>query len=573
MIMTLQDECITNELRPPHQVLSGNDMNGAWATRHSFARTMLRRAAARRWTVRKTHLDFDSQGRGTAIYTIDAEGRRLSFIAFSRTLEESERTDRVIAEAWDVTAALVEGDLTPEREGTLRRNVPIQEHGRFDADTIILTRANRSARFFDYVSDCLAHGHQPDPEKIGPSPYLIRSTAFYGNGKFGLKEFADIPDDHPLSVPYRSQMLAAWLLRELSMDMVEHVACAKASEAGSQAEALDKSWSRYLGLGNATGLGMVPFVINHPRYLDAWCRLRETPLATSLSRSYAPEDADLNRVADFLVQADRHLAEKSALNTEPFLDASRIRPQLRILLADLRSFIRSSEAPQPVLARLHDKASQLGTEARGIFASIAIELRSDFDEEAEAILKVPGLEPFDASMPCSELQLLLDTNYGWIRSFDFTTSERTGYCWFSSEANEEPRRGLRSEKHPETVEHCTDIARRISNMASDLEGFPTHSSLAEFLRAFPHHRFAAARAQQTRDHLYAELQDNLLDSQFLPLSTQRFQLATYGMNNFSPQSTDWLRVTLFSGAPRVGDINREDADDLLFPLAPEGSKP
>ena len=67
------------------------------------------------------------------------------------------------------------------------------------------------------------------------------------------------------------------------------------------------------------------------------------------------------------------------------------------------------------------------------------------------------------------------------------------------------------------------------------------------------------------------MQDNLLDAQFLPLSTQRFQLATYGMNNFSPQSTDWVRVTLFSGAPRVAEVmTGHDDDDWLFPLAPEG---
>ncbi|MCZ2403011.1 hypothetical protein IV498_07390 [Paenarthrobacter sp. Z7-10] len=64
-----------------------------------------------------------------------------------------------------------------------------------------------------------------------------------------------------------------------------------------------------------------------------------------------------------------------------------------------------------------------------------------------------------------------------------------------------------------------------------------------------------------------------MDAQFLPLSTQRFQLATYGMNNFSPQSTDWVRVTLFSGAPRVAEVmNGTDDDDWLFPLAPEGEK-
>ncbi|MGY2747378.1 hypothetical protein [Arthrobacter sp. UYCu723] len=569
--MTLQDERTAHGLRTPEEVLAGTDMNGAWATRHSFARTMLRRAAARGWSVARTRLDLDADARGTAVYTVEAEGRQLTFIAFCRTLQESERTDRVIADAWDVTAALIEGDLTPEREAELRLNVPVQERGRVDPDTIVLTRANRSARFFDYVSDCLAAGSQPDVETIGPSPYLIRSTAFYGNGKFGLKEFTDLPADHPLAVPYRSQMLTAWLLRELSMDMVEHVAAAKASAAGTTAVPLDPEWGKYLGLGNATGLGMVPFVINHPDYLDAWCRLRELPLAAGLGRDYAPGHPDLARVADLLAQADRHLAEKHALNTAPFLPTDAIRPQLQQLLNELQTHTATATEPAPVLARLHDTAASLSPEARGIFASIVIELRTDFDEDAESLLRVNGTTPFEPAMRCWELQQLLETNYAWSRGYDFTDPERTRYYWFSSAANEEPRRALRTSRPAGTAEHGTDIARRINALATDLEQFPAHQSIAEFLLAHPGHRFAAARVQQTRPYLYGELQDNLIDGEFLPLSTQRFQLASYGMNNFSPQSTDWLRVTLFSGAPRAVDINRgTDEDDWLFPTAPKG---
>ncbi|WP_427019422.1 hypothetical protein ACQCSX_22925 (plasmid) [Pseudarthrobacter sp. P1] len=569
--MTLQDERTVHELRSPEEVLSSADMNGAWATRHSFARTMLRRAASHRWTVAKTRLDLDNLGRGTAVYTVNAEGFELNFIAFCQVLEESDRTDRVIANAWDITAALVDGELTMEREADLRRNVPFQEKGRTDPETIIMTRANRSARFFDYVSDCLSTGNQPDVDKIGPSPYLIRSTAFYGNGKFGLKELANIPAGHPLSVPYRSQMLAAWLLRELSMDMVEHVARAKALAAGTVAVSLDAAWAKYFGLGNATGLGMVPFLVNHPDYLDAWCRLREVPLAAGLAASYAPDHPDLGRIAGLLDRADRHLAEKSELKTVPFLSTELIRPQLHQLRSDLQTFMASSQESAPVLARLHDMAAGLSPEVRGIFASIVIELQTGFDDEAEALLTVAGAPPFNPAMGCRELRQLLEQNYGWARSYDFAAPERSSYYWYSSANSEEPRRAQRAELTGRAVEHCTDIVRRINALAADLEGFPAEASVAELLLAHPCHRFAAERIQQTRQYHYGELRDNLLDADFLPLSTQRFQLATYGMNNFSPQSTDWVRVTLFSGAPRVADVlNGIDDDDWLFPLAPEG---
>ncbi|ALE06272.1 hypothetical protein AL755_13720 [Arthrobacter sp. ERGS1:01] len=569
--MNLIDEETRCDLRAPDVVLCGSDMNGAWGTRHSFARTMLRRAAAHRWTVAKTRLDLDGQGRGTAVYTVNAEGFELTFIAFCQALEESERTDRVIANAWDVTAALVEGELTPQREAELRRNIPVQEQGRTDPETIIMTRANRSARFFDYVSDCLATGNQPDVAALGPSPYLIRSTAFYGNGKFGLKELDNFPSNHPLSVPYRSQMLTAWLLRELSMDLVEHVARAKAQAAGTVAVPLDAAWGKYFGLGNATGLGMVPFLVNHPGYLDAWCKLREIPLAAGLAACYSPDHPNLGRIAELLTRADRHLAEKSELKTMPFLSTESIRPQLRRLLSELQAFMTSEAKATPVLARLHEIATNLSPEARGLFASIVIELQTDFDEEAEALLTVTTPPAFDPAMSCHALGRLLDQNYAWTHNYDFATPERASYYWYSSADSEEPRRALRAAMAAGTVEHCTDVARRVNALTTDLELFPDKSSVAEFLLAHPEHRFAAERIQQTRDYYYRDLQDNLLDADFLPLSTQRFQLATYGMNNFSPQSTDWVRVTLFSGAPRVADIlNGTDDDDWLFPLAPEG---
>ncbi|WP_083701831.1 hypothetical protein [Tersicoccus sp. Bi-70] len=548
-------------------------MNGAWATRHSFARSFLRRAAAKRWSVDRVRLDLDTGARGTAIYTVHAEGRRLTFIAFCQTLAESERTDRVIAEAWDVTAALIEGQLTPEREENLRRNVPLQERGRVDADTLVLTRANRSERFFDYVSQCLASGAQPEAERLGPSPYLIRSTAFYGNGKFGLKEFAGLAADHPLAVPYRSQMLTAWLLRELSIDMVEHVARATATRTGTTAVPLDPRWSRYLGLGNATGLGMVPFVVNHPAYLDAWCRLREIPLATGLGRDYAPDDPDLGHVAALLERADHYLEEKQGLQTAPFLPPEQIRPQLRQLADELHAYRDSASVPTPVLAVLHDRAAGLSPEARGIFASIVIELRTDFDEEAEHLLRVEAGTPFDPAMPCSDLLRAVKARYGWTGSLDFTDPDRTRYFWFSSAANEEPRRAHRETRLQGDAEHCTDVARRVNALAVDLERVAGERTVAEFLLAHPEHRFAAVRVQQTRDYRYGELQDNLVDGRFLPLSTQRFQLATYGMNNFSPKSTDWLRVTLFSGAPLAADVHDGvDEDDWLFPLAPREVK-
>lgn len=42
----------------------------------------------------------------------------------------------------------------------------------------------------------------------------------------------------------------------------------------------------------------------------------------------------------------------------------------------------------------------------------------------------------------------------------------------------------------------------------------------------------------------------------------------YGMDNFKPKSTDWLRVTLFQGAPRLDDLGPNTTDDWVLPPRP-----
>ncbi len=321
--------------RPAEEVLKPVDLGGARSTRHSFARSLIRRAAAHGWRVTRERFQIDENGCGTAVYRVDAEGNVWTFVAFSQNVGEAKRTDRVIAESWDVTAALVEGEVHPDRMRRLREQVPLQEAGRADGGTVIWTRANRSERFFDYAIDRLASGQQPEAEVFGCSPYLMRSTAFYSNGKFGLADFERFRDGHPFAVPYRAHMLTAWLLRELSYDVVEHCALARSTSA----VAFDGAWRRYLGLGNATGLGMVPYVINHPRILDAWIRMREIPLASVLARDVSPTEPDVGRVQALLARAIGYFEEQRDLSPTPYLPGPVLAHQLS------RSLLLSTSSP------------------------------------------------------------------------------------------------------------------------------------------------------------------------------------------------------------------------------------
>ncbi|WP_410651338.1 hypothetical protein [Amycolatopsis sp. cmx-4-54] len=558
--MTRQDT------RPADEVLAPAEMGACRYTRHSFARSFLRAAAARRWQVTRERWEMDSAGRGEAVYRIRAEGRVWHFVAFSTTIREDQRTDRVVAEAWDVTAALVDGPVDTERLADLRVQVPRQEQGRADAGTLVWTRANRSQRFFDYVVGRLAAGSQPDPSELGDAAYLLRSTAFYSNGKFGLAEFERIDAGHPLRISYRSQMLAAWLLRELSYDLVEH--CARVRNPA--AAALSGDWRRYFGLGNATGLGMVPYVINHPHVLDAWCTARELPLAYALAQPTSPESPRTDRVLELLARARDYFAERDTLPTEPYLSGAAMAGGLAGVIEPATEYARTGtvagKATGHAWRALYRAAG--GPEIRGVVGSVLVETYDELDDEVEELLRCEEVLAVRPAQSCGALRELVDRAYGWVGRFDFADRKAQAYFWFSSENNEEPRRGRRGIDPGAEVEHPIDVARAVAALREDLVTAAPDRLVAEFLLAHPWHRGAIARVQSLASLPYAEVRANLLGEDFVPLHVQRFQLAMYGMENYSPQSTDWLRVTLFSGAPRATDVATGIDDDWIFSRKP-----
>lgn len=553
--------------------LDPTELGSARYTRHSFARSCLRAAVAQGWKVDCPRWELDAEGQGTAVFRIDIAAYTFHFVVFSTIVPEAQRTDRVIATSWDVKAALVTGEVDDQRIAELRAQVPLQERGRADDQTLIWTRANRSGRFFDYVVSRLASGSQPEAEAMGDSAYVLRSTAFYSNGKFGLADFERFATDHPLRLPYRAHMLAAWLLREFSCRLVEHCA----AERDPRAVRLRGGWQRFFGLGNATGLGMVPYVVNHPQVLDAWCAARELPLAYSLGQTVSPGDPKVARVAELLDRARVYFGERNDLATAPFLPY----PEIAAHLDQLAEYVAEYRCTGTILGNpvsvawqtLHDAAGELGLECRGVLDSIIVEVHPELDDDVDQLLRCDQTQAVQGGRTCAQLLVALQHGYEWVRSFDFTDPTQQSFFWYSSADNEEPRRGRRGQDSGEDVEHPIDVARAVTRLWDDLIGCPPEHSVAEFLLGHPWHRGAVARVQAVSDHPYAECRTNLLAEDFLPLNIQRFQLAQYGMESYSPQSTDWLRVVLYSGAPRTDDVAVGIDDDWMFTCKPVKDTP
>ena len=210
--------------RSAQELMNLSRLGALYPNRLSFSRTLIRRMGREKWNIKKVSFDLDENGFGTAIYKIDTKNRHLWFVVFAQHLSAEDRTDRVIAEKWDATFTLTCEEPESEYLERLRCNVPLQEMGRFTPKEFVLSRANKSVRLFDYVADKLATGLQPDPEQLMKVGYLIRTTAVYGNGKFGLSDLENIRRQNLFNLPFQPEMLCVYLARCFSFDWVEHVA-------------------------------------------------------------------------------------------------------------------------------------------------------------------------------------------------------------------------------------------------------------------------------------------------------------------------------------------------------------
>ena len=263
-------------LRPPEQVMRLARLGSFHQSRLSFLRVLLRRIDRERWRFQRRRFDVDAKGVGAALYTIEVGGRTYTLVAFAHDLAPDKRTDRVIATEWDATFALFDGIPADEEMARLRENVPRQEGGRYLQSELVLARANRSVRLFDSVVAALAAGRQPDETALKATGYLMRTTAVYGNGKFGIADRDVYAGRDEMAGPFQAEMLTVWLIRSFTVDLVEHLARLRNPHSAVR---LDRPLRRRLGVGNATGLGMAPFLVKHPALIHRWIVARETALA------------------------------------------------------------------------------------------------------------------------------------------------------------------------------------------------------------------------------------------------------------------------------------------------------
>ena len=543
------------ELRDPNLVMRLERMGSFHQCRLSFMRTLIRKLKRENWQFERPIFDIDAKGVGVAVYSAIGPDVTSSLVCFAHDLPADQRSDRVIAHACDSTFALFKGVPSQADIDRLQQNVPKQEAGRVSDSEVSLSRANRSVRLFEHVASCLAAGRQPDPKQIDDVGYLMRTTAVYGSGKFGAA-------DHPNgALPFQTEMLSVFLTRAYTLDLVEHMARTRAPDT---AVTIEPRLRRQFGVGNSTGLGMAPFIVNHPVLLNNWVAAREAGLARvrSLSSATADEQAIFSNLLQRAVVNTDHWHSAHEIQIEKIAN---LKADLTVLSDHVAAGVLSSVAPWDSLYRWSE--TNLSVEGQEQLVSLMLEpygalvdeLTETMGADEEAVFAIDG------SMTIKAIKDVLKDAFGWALDVNWDQPNNVARVWYVSEEKLEPRLGERFEEPIEPYEQPLAPARDAIRMFKDLTDWDDTNTIASFLLRHPEHRHVARRVQIVAQHPYAEIRDNTIASKMLPIDLLRCKLSFFGATHFDPRSDRWVRITMFQNAPFPHEIADLSDDDWSYP--------
>ena len=549
-------------MRTPEKVMRLDRMGSSFPTRLSFMRTLIRRMSEENWKFERTLRNVDKDGYGVSVYSAITPKRTYSLIAFTQEIPADMRTDRVIAEVWDATFSLFDGVPTQDDIDYLSNNTPLQEGGRYRPSELVLARANKSLRVFEDIISSLASGVQPDLELISSVGYLMRTTAVYGSGKFGCADREKIANREECKAPFHIELLAVYLIRWFTIDMVEELA---KERGGKKAVRLDKNISQFIGVGNSTGLGMAPFLLKHPALIHNWVVAKETALA----RVRSIETALPSTIEVFLKslrQASQHIDEWNVADEVQSARISLLTDEiqaLRMWCEDESNIYR----PYPWNGIYQYVEDNFSLECQEMVVSLIIEPHGSIVDDLADTMSTSSIPKFKADMTLSQLKEGVEDAYNWATTIDFSLEESQHHFWYYSEDKLEPRFGSKGVDEGVEQEMPLAIGRDVHDLNKVLQVIDEDMPIGEFVMMYPQFRHIIRRIQNTFERPYSEVQDNLLSESMRPLDLLRFKLAFFGASKFDPKSDLWTRISMYQGAPLPDQIQDSNHDCWSYPIA------
>ena len=541
------------KLRDPNTIMKLSRLGSFHQSKLSFLRSFL--DEFKDWEYKKDLFDLDKKGHGIAIYSFKKKDRVYSLVCFANKINDEERSDRVIATKWDAAFTLHDGVPGKEDIDRLRNEVPRQEVGRLSYKELTLSRANKSVRVFNHVVESLSKGNQPDLQLLEKVGYLYRTTAVYGSGKFGLADRFRIKNREEINGPFRLEMMLVYLVRQFTFDQVNHVARFRNPKVAVN---LDPKICKKLGIGNSTGLGMAPFIVNHPTLLNNWIICRETALKKIREiKKVNPDEVEL-----FKKSVKNSIKNITSWNTENEYQQKKITS----LLENVEKFLKFIE-----------KKFSFGTDYP--FNEIYLWLENETCDECIEYIVSIMMEPFDhivkplisqmsseedqyfnipTNRTVEDLRNIIEKRYPDILRINFEKKENKKNFWFISKNKEEPRYADRFEENGSELEQPLAIARDVKKLHEQLLIYKNSLTIDKFLTENSDLRHVVRRAFIIEKFPYSEIQDNTIGEKVVPIDMLRLKLSFFGALKFDPRSDKWLRICMFQGAPLPQELKNYD---------------
>ena len=539
------------DLRKPELVMKLDRLGSFHQSKLSFLRSFIREFKSWEFTTEKFTLD--KQGFGHIVYVVNNGQKQYSLICFSNHIEDSERSDRVIATKWDASFVLFDGVPTEEDVKRLNDNVPLQEQGRVSEKELCLSRANKSVRVFEHVVDKLSKGEQPNTKLLYDVGYLYRTTAVYGSGKFGLADRIKIQNREELKGPFRLEMMLVYLARQFTFDVVNHVAY---SRSPNKAVKLKEDIARNLGIGNSTGLGMAPFIVNHPALLNQWIIAKEKALKAIRSiSSVSQKDKDILQSYLSIIRENIKFWK-----TESDFQKKK-NNQLLKDLSIFQKFYSTFPLNKFFWNSIYEwTEANTQSECCEFIISLMMEVYPDIVEPLSFEMSINEDEYFDidTSRTIKEVCQLIEDQYTWLLDINFDDKENILNFWYYSKNKQEPRMSDRFTEEGSDLELPLAIARDVSALYDDLKSCNLEKDLGYYLLKNQEYRHILRRVLICEKLPYSEIQDNTTSKTLIPVDMIRLKLSFFGATRFDPRSDRWVRITMYQGAPLMREISKSD---------------
>lgn len=547
------------EIADPDRVMDPRRLGALQPSRLSASRAFVNRMIRDGWRIDQDYLELEPGGSGRARYTVTTPQGSITFLAWLNEPVAGNRTGRIVGTSWDMIGSLIDGVATDDQVAATEREIHKLYEGRAPAGTLVWFRSNQSLRIFQHVRESLAAGLQPDAAAIKKVGYLMRNTGLDGNGTFGTTSFKAIPPGNPLATSYLAQMLAAYLMRELSVDVVEGLARLDNPEGAVR---LSRETRGVIGVGNGSALGLVMFVYNRPRLIHAYLDAYLDALQFVLTEPISEGDPRFDVLEDLL---DRAISYRTLEDTQyrVFAGSKQHAADLRRVRGVIRSARRGEiqrDEDETLLAAAHRTIrDRVCPEAEASLNTMLLELVPEYcDQLIEERLVFDETLPLDPAAPVSSVLKSLETGFQWALELPLNDEADRDRVWYQSRAAEEPRSGPRQEV-PGAHEVVPSYPRRARELRTQLLQRPSDEPIGRLVAERPELEHITRLVLALADSPYAVPHADPHDSDFVPARLIRLMNAfIHGLDRTEDYLNRNILGLIFEGAPFRDEL--ADAD-------------